>query len=233
MSDSTDIAVHEPGPSAQLAPIGDPAAFVASYIAVADELSRVVRSKNLAKRIGDKDHVLVEGWTMLGSMLGVFPVTVWTHPVEIDGQRVGWEARVEARTRDGATIGAAEAECLRSESMWSKRDDYALRSMAQTRATSKALRQPLGFVMTLAGLEATPAEEMPANVTASGEYALPFGKHKGQALAEVPTDYLEWVIGNSKDATAREHSQAEIDLRASAGQVVDGAVVDEDEDIPF
>jgi hypothetical protein len=33
--------------------------------------------------------------------------------------------------------------------------------MAQTRATSKALRQPLGFVMTLAGYAATPAEEMP------------------------------------------------------------------------
>jgi hypothetical protein len=33
--------------------------------------------------------------------------------------------------------------------------------MAQTRATSKALRQPLGFVVTLAGFNATPAEEMP------------------------------------------------------------------------
>ena len=41
------------------------------------------------------------------------------------------------------------------------RDDYALRSMAQTRATSKALRQPLGFVMSLAGFDPTPAEEMP------------------------------------------------------------------------
>ena len=33
--------------------------------------------------------------------------------------------------------------------------------MAQTRATSKALRQPLGFVITLAGFDPTPAEEMP------------------------------------------------------------------------
>jgi hypothetical protein len=33
--------------------------------------------------------------------------------------------------------------------------------MAQTRATSKALRQPLGFVMQLAGFNPTPAEEMP------------------------------------------------------------------------
>jgi hypothetical protein len=73
----------------------------------------------------------------------------------------GWEARVEARTRAGEIVGAAEAECLRSENTWANRDDYALRSMAQTRATSKALRQPLGFVMQLAGFNPTPAEEMP------------------------------------------------------------------------
>ena len=49
---------------------------------------------------------------------------------------------------------------MRSEKSWAGRDDFALRSMAQTRATSKALRMPLGFVVTLAGYLATPAEEM-------------------------------------------------------------------------
>jgi hypothetical protein len=33
--------------------------------------------------------------------------------------------------------------------------------MAQTRATSKALRAPLGWIVTLAGYEATPSEEIP------------------------------------------------------------------------
>ena len=74
---------------------------------------------------------------------------------------VGWEARVEARTIDGRTVGSAEAMCTRHEANWRSRDDYALRSMAQTRATSKALRQPLGFVITLAGFDPTPAEEIP------------------------------------------------------------------------
>ena len=60
-------------------------------------------------------------------------------------------------------IGAAEAECLYAEANWKGRDDYALRSMAQTRATSKALRQPLGFVISLAGFDPTPAEEMPSS----------------------------------------------------------------------
>jgi len=158
---SHELVVADHG--AVIQPLENPAGFVSGYVAIADELSRVIRDKKLTSQISGKDHVRVEGWTLLGSMLGVFPVTAWTRPIEIDGARVGWEARVEARTRDGAVIGAAEAECLRTESLWKSRDDYALRSMAQTRATSKALRQPLGFVMTLAGFEATPAEEMPAD----------------------------------------------------------------------
>lgn len=104
----------------------------------------------------NRKYVRVEGWTTLGAMLGVFPVEVWCRKLED-----GWEARVEARTLTGAVVGAAEAECTRAEKSWADRDDYALRSMAQTRATSKAMRLPLGWVMTLAGFEATPEEEMP------------------------------------------------------------------------
>jgi hypothetical protein len=127
---------------------------------IAAPLADVVRKQKLVTMIHGREHVRVEGWTLLGSMLGVFPVVEWTRQLPD-----GWEARVEAKTRDGAVVGAAEAECLRTESTWKSRDDYALRSMAQTRAVSKALRGPLGFVMQLAGFEATPAEEMPQNAS--------------------------------------------------------------------
>lgn len=30
-------------------------------------------------------------------------------------------------------------------------------------------------------------------------YELTFGKHKGKKLKELPTDYLEWLMGNTKD----------------------------------
>jgi hypothetical protein len=70
---------------------------------------------------------------------------------------------VVAKTLSGQVVGAAEAMCTHSENTWRNRDEYALRSMAQTRAVSKALRLPLGFVMQLAGYEATPAEEMPTD----------------------------------------------------------------------
>jgi hypothetical protein len=99
-------------------------------------------------------------------MVGVTAVPVWTKPLDGEapaGRSFGFEARVEARTLDGRVIGAAEAMCTRNERRWKSADDYAIRSMAQTRATSKALRGPLGFVVTLAGYQATPAEEMPAD----------------------------------------------------------------------
>jgi hypothetical protein len=136
----------------------DPSEVIRRATSVADQLKTVLRDQKLITNISGKEHVRVEGWTLLGTMLGVFPVCEWTRQVDN-----GWEARVEARTLSGAVVGAAEAECLRSEKMWSSRDDYAIRSMAQTRATSKALRQPLGFVVSLAGFDPTPAEEMPSS----------------------------------------------------------------------
>lgn len=159
--ESTAVELHDhPGgsPPANLFKADDPVQVVERATEVADALKRVIASRGMVTQIQGRDHVTVDGWQTLGSMLGVTAVCEWTRPVAD-----GWEARVLARTLDGRTIGAAEAQCTRGEKMWSKRDDYALRSMAQTRATSKALKGPLGFVVKLAGFEPTPADEMPAD----------------------------------------------------------------------
>jgi hypothetical protein len=102
----------------------------------------------------------------LGGMLGIVPVVAWARRLE-DG--TGWEARVEARTLDGHVVGAAESMCSRDEQTWKRRDEYALRSMAQTRAISRALRAPLGQIVVLAGYEPAAAKEIPAESTASRE----------------------------------------------------------------
>jgi hypothetical protein len=173
----TEVAVVEHQPTT-LFRTDDPMEVVEKAGKVADALKAVLVKQQLTKRIQGREHVLVEGWSTLGSMLGVVPVCVWSRKVPDTQREYGhrekvdqtwqvvkrkgsdWEARVEARTLDGRTIGAAEATCSRQEQTWETRDDYALRSMAQTRATSKALRGPLGFIVTLAGYQATPAEEM-------------------------------------------------------------------------
>jgi hypothetical protein len=132
----------------------DPEEVVVRATKIAGALANVIRKQKLATNIQGKEYVRVEGWTLLGSMLGVFPVETWTKPLEN-----GWEARVEARRGD-QVIGAAEAMCTRDEKRWKDADEYAIRSMAQTRATAKAMRLPLSFVMQLAGYAVTPAEEM-------------------------------------------------------------------------
>jgi hypothetical protein len=68
---------------------------------------------------------------------------------------------------DQAVISRASAECGSSDELdkygkpvWSNRPRYARRSMAQTRATGKACRLAFSWIMSLAGYEVTPAEEM-------------------------------------------------------------------------
>lgn len=149
-----------------------PADMLRNAYAAAVPLAKVIDGAHLAVNISGRKFVKVEGWTALGSMMGVFPVVVSTHTVthqawDPNGERIeevwGWEATVEARTLAGATVGRAEAMCTRDEHSWSGRPQYALRAMAQTRATSRALRGPLGFIVALAGYEATAAEEMPGD----------------------------------------------------------------------
>ncbi len=155
---STDL-VYQPEQQVTLFGTSDPAAVIEAATAAARPLADVVRKQGLIVKIGQGEHVLVDGWTLLGSMLGVFPVVVETNQLEN-----GWEATVEARTLTGAVVGRGDSMCLRSEQRWAKADEYAIRSMAQTRATSRALKGPLGFVMKLAGFESTPAEEMMAEM---------------------------------------------------------------------
>jgi len=154
---SEEMIQYEAPQAVTLFGSNDPGAIVAAATAVAEPLAKVIKDRKLFANIKGRQHVMVEGWTLLGTMLGVFPVCTWSRSLE---NGLGWEARVEARTLRGEIVGAAESQCTRDESTWKTRDDFALRSMAQTRATAKALRLPLGFIMSLAGYEATPAEEL-------------------------------------------------------------------------
>lgn len=76
---------------------------------------------------------------------------------------MGFEARAFVHNPStGVILSHAEAEVRYQEKNWSGRDQYALRSMCQTRAMSKAFRNVLAWQVVLAGYKATPAEEMAA-----------------------------------------------------------------------
>ena len=52
----------------------------------ADALGAVVKDRKLTVKIQGRHHVLVEGWTLLGTMLGMQPYVVWSRPMST-GQR--------------------------------------------------------------------------------------------------------------------------------------------------
>lgn len=138
--------------------VRSPKDMVSKATEMADALAEIINRQNLYKVISGRKYVMVEGWTTLGAMMGIVPVEEYCQPLP---DAAGFEAKVKLiRASDGGMVGAASAECTRTENNWSNRDSYAVRSMSITRATGKAYRLSFSWIMRLAGFEATPAEEM-------------------------------------------------------------------------
>jgi len=162
MNDETALVAVETRVVASVFGTDDPTGIVQRTTGIARALGDAIKQGHMSTAIQGREYVLAEGWAYLGSMLGVFPRTVRVDAMNVseDGDVQGYEAHVELVTRDGSVVGGAIAECSRIESSWADRPPYALKSMAQTRATGKAYRMAFGYVMKAAGYEATPAEEM-------------------------------------------------------------------------
>lgn len=130
---------------------------------IATVLSDVIERQGLDTDIKGKRYIKVEGWQTLGSLLGISAREKSVTRLS-DGS---YEAYVElVKIADGVVIGGASALCSIAEIRWGRADEYARRSMAVTRATSKSFRLTFAWVAALAGYETTPAEEMPIHVEA-------------------------------------------------------------------
>jgi hypothetical protein len=126
-------------------------------VMIATQLKDIISKRNLYKTIGAKNHVYVEGWTTLGSLLGVLPAEESSVALE-DGS---YESVVHLlRSSDQAIVGRASAVCGTDEPTWKSRPRYARKSMATTRATGKAYRLGFSWLMVMAGYDPTPLEEM-------------------------------------------------------------------------
>jgi len=130
-------------------------------------LQEIVEDQDLYTIIQGKKHLHVEAWKTIGKGYGYSPQIEWTRPIETGG----WEARCIFTDLNGEQVGSGEAECgTYGDGPWVDRASYAQRSMAQTRAISRAGRNCLDWVVVLAGYSATPFEEMPRE---HGEHPLP------------------------------------------------------------
>jgi hypothetical protein len=158
MSDG-DIAVVEQQSTPTLIEQTNPVLILEQSTDIANALADIIEKKHLYTIIKGKKHVHVEGWTTLGALNKVFPILDWSKRLDRENEVI-YESRIIAKTLKGDIIGVGEALCSNKESNWQYSDEYAIKSMSITRATSKALRIPLGWIMVLAGYEGTPFEEM-------------------------------------------------------------------------
>ena len=174
-TETTDVAVskQELPDYAILNPDIPMSVKVAVATNVANVLAPLVREqgltvKGLNRSDKDKEYVMVEGWEVLGTFLGIAPVTTVIEEITNDkGRVVGYKSRAtlyqNAIVKNDEIVGGtiiARAEATADKSGFQK-DLFAIASMSQTRALGKAYRMGLGWIMTLAGFEGTFAEDMP------------------------------------------------------------------------
>lgn len=150
--------------------------------------SDIIKKQGLSSRIGLGDHVNVEGWQLLATMMGVS-----TREENVTEVKPGvFEATVRAFRIGGEDLGSATGRCGDpDDGRWAKSPTHAKRSMAITRATVRALKKDLGWVMKLAGYSGTPLEDMPDRLQQT----------KGKTQAVVYTGAKEqqtWVLGICK-----------------------------------
>jgi hypothetical protein len=108
--------------------------------------------------------------------------------------------------KTGEIISRGFAVCSNKEGKKKSFDEYAVLSMAQTRAIGKAYRNVIGWTMKLAGYETTPAEEMPAAPAAAPK--------PGPSAPAQPTDAQEVELvchGLTKSGCGEELTKQEYD----------------------
>ena len=128
---------------------------------LAQDLARFIKENKLFHHIQGKAYVNVEGWQYAGSRLGILPVIDDLINISLDNSETKYQAKVrllDLKTQQ--TVGTGFAICSNRENGKRNYQEFAIASMAQTRAIGKAYRNILAWIIRAAGYEPTPAEEM-------------------------------------------------------------------------
>lgn len=172
--ESTEVVKHEDvaavmdrGGRFDLSEVGDPTAGLETARKLVSYMAKKCTGPEYIANIQGKRYPKVDWWTTVGGGLGLFPREESCRKLDRAGGEIAYEATVGVYNGD-QIVTRASAICSSDESTWSGRDEYAIRSMAITRATGKAYRVGLSFLPVMAGLEPTPAEEMPGQRSTGG-----------------------------------------------------------------
>ena len=241
---STELVVADSHSISTLAPTAmEFEASLDEASAKARVMKQVISANNLAVKIGGGEHIKVEGWITLATAYGCTAQIVWSRKIE--GYIQAYEAKAEVlkQTPNGVVvIGSAEAECgTRGDGQWENDSpEYAVRSMAQTRAISKAIAGVLRWVVVLAGYSGTPYDEMSGVKKTGPDTFAASSRGGGGSSSSKPSaaqfDYLvdlgyQFEEGEKEAMTRREASAKIEELKSGSNQKPVQKQVPDDEPI--
>lgn len=134
-----------------------------SVMKLAEVLKDFILKNKLSSKIQGRDFVNVEGWQFAGTALGIIPILESVNKITegLKTNETKFEATVNLlNVNTGMVVGRGYALCSDTENGKKGFQEYAIASMAQTRAIGKAYRNILAYVVKAAGFEPTPSEEM-------------------------------------------------------------------------
>ncbi|GAB3202169.1 hypothetical protein ABID22_003840 [Pontibacter aydingkolensis] len=163
---------------------------------LAVDLAKFIKENRLYQNIQGKEYVNVEGWQYAGSRLGILPVVEHVINISTDDE-IKYQAKVNLLDlRSQQVVGAGFAICSNKEQGKKYYQEFAIASMAQTRAIGKAYRNILAWIIRAAGYEPTPVEEMD------------YGGNETAAKPAVPTEKKP-TMKSASSAQAAESAATE------------------------
>lgn len=146
----------------------DPKKEVAFAAECADALMEVINRKPKPVIINGERYLEFEDWQTIARFYQCTVSVDWAKPLTVkfddsEGKQkeefIGYESRASVIDRQGIIRSSAEATCTITEARWKGRERYQIKSMAQTRACAKALRNVFAWVVVMKGFKPTPIEE--------------------------------------------------------------------------
>lgn len=190
-----------------------PEAVLAEASKAANALQDVINKKQDVVKMNGKVYLTFEDWQTLGKFYGLTVGAESTEFIQY-GDVQGFEAVGIVKDSTDRRVSRAESMCLNDEPNWKSKPLFQLKSMAQTRACAKALRNVLGFVAVLAGYAGTPAEEMTGQ-----EFTPPKDTNQQKDPASDKQKKMIWAILNDLGY------QTDEDKKTCAGHMLDRPIV--------
>lgn len=153
----TEVATIEPQ---QVSLIRSPNKVLEEGKEVSTMLKTFLDKKPKKVVINGKRFLEFDDWALIASAYGVMAKVVESEFVDYAGVKGFESTAVAFHVQSGKEVSRGSALCMNDEPDWKSRPLQKIKSMSQTRACSKALKQCFSWIAVLGGFATTPAEEV-------------------------------------------------------------------------